>query len=83
MKCNLNEDETVMHVVVECDKYDGDREKFLDVLRSECEEVKVTEWLEREDRGLGVLLGIESGVNNRVLEAMKDFLEEVWKKREE
>ena len=35
MMCDLGEDETVMHVVVECDKYDGQRDRFLNVLRRE------------------------------------------------
>ena len=37
LKCDLGEDEMVMHVLVECDKYDRERKKFLDVLRRECD----------------------------------------------
>ena len=37
MNCDLNEDETVMHVMVECDKFDVERERFLNVLRNEYE----------------------------------------------
>ena len=62
MKCDLDEDETVMHVVVECEKYDStnvpsylERERFLNVLRNECEEDWIVEWMERDDKGLGVL----------------------------
>ena len=82
MKCELDEDETVMHVVVECDNYDVERERFLNVLRSEYEEDRIAEWMEREDKGLGVLFGIECGVNDVVIDAMKVFLEQVWKKRD-
>ena len=82
MKCDLDEDETVMHVVVECDKYDVERERFLNVLRNECEEHKIVEWMERDDKGLGVLFGIECGVNANVIDGMKEFLEQLWKKRD-
>ena len=39
-------------------------------------------WMERDDKGLGVLFGIECGVTDVVIDAMKVFLEQVWKKRE-
>ena len=81
IKCDLDEDETVMHVVVECDKYDVERERFLNVLRNECEEHKIVEWMER-DKVLGVLFGIECGVNDNVIDGMKEFLEQLWKKRD-
>ena len=45
-----------MHVVVECDKYDVERERFLNLLRNECEEDRIGEWMERDDKGLGVLI---------------------------
>ena len=38
--------------------------------------------MERDDKGLGVLFGIECGVNDIVIDGMKEFLEQVWKKRE-
>ena len=82
MMCDLGEDETVMHVVVECDKYDVQRDRFLNVLRNEYEDDRIAEWMEREDKGLRVLLGIESGVNDNVIDAMKEFLEQVCKRRE-
>ena len=81
MMCDLGEDETVMHVVVECDKYDVQRDRFLNVLRNEYEDDRIAEWMEREDKGLRVLLGIESGVNDNVIDAMKEFLEQVCKRR--
>ena len=82
MMCDLGEDETVMHVVVECDKYDVQRDRFLNVLRNEYEDDRIAEWMEREDKGLRVLLEIESGVNDNVIDAMKEFLELVCKRRE-
>ena len=71
-----------MHVVVECDKYDVERERFLNLLRNECEEDRIGEWMERDDKGLGVLFGIECGVNDNVIDGMKEFLEQLWTKRE-
>ena len=41
--------------------------------------IRIAEWKERKDKGLR----IESGVNDGVLESMNEFLEEVWKKRED
>ena len=41
-------DETVMHVVVECDKYDVEHKRFLNLLRNECEEDRIVEWMEIE-----------------------------------
>ena len=38
--------------------------------------------MEREDKGIRVLLGIESGVNDNVIDAMKEFLEHVCRIRE-
>jgi len=81
MNCDLNEDETVMHVMVECDRYDAERQSLLNVIGRECDDQKVAEWLEREDRGLEIILGIKEGVNDTVIEAVKVFLERVWKKR--
>ena len=38
--------------------------------------------MERDDKGLGVLFGIEYGLNDNVIDGMKEFLEQVWKKRD-
>ena len=54
----------------------------MNVLRNEYEDDRIAEWMEREDKGLRVLLGIESGVNDNVIDAMKEFLEQVCKRRE-
>ena len=49
------------------------------MLRNEYEEDRIVEWMERDDKGLGVLLGIECGVNDKVMDGMrmKEFLEQV------
>ena len=52
------------------------------MLRNEYEEDRIVEWMERDDKGLAVLLGIECGVNDKIMDGMKEFLEQVWKKRE-
>ena len=44
------------------------------MLRNECEEHKIVEWMERDDKGLGVLFGIECEVNANVIDGMKEFL---------
>ena len=60
------------------------RDRFLNVLRNEDENDRIAEWMEREDKGLRVLLGIvriENGVNDNVIDAMKEFLEQVCKRK--
>ena len=33
-------------------------------------DIRIVEWMEREDKGLGVLLGIECGVNDKVMDGV-------------
>jgi hypothetical protein len=80
--CDLNEDETVVHVLVECSRYEDERARFLRVLESEVGRMEMNEWFARDDRGVRVIMGFEKGMSGRAMEGMKTYLSEVWAVRD-
>ncbi len=79
--CDMGEDETVEHVVLECAKYARDRYEMMQVVLTELghtgnDRVEKTgrEWMV-------LLLGLCGGVNERMIEAVKEFLERMWRAR--
>jgi hypothetical protein len=80
--CDLNENETVVHVLVECNRYERERTRLLEVLEGEVGSLITNEWFAREDQGISVVLGFESGMNERCMCAVKVYLSELWSVRE-
>ncbi|XP_050686795.1 uncharacterized protein LOC126980697 [Eriocheir sinensis] len=79
--CDRGVDETVQHVVVECKKYDRKRTKMMQVFLSEMgREVNGRtgrEWMVV----MVLLLGLSGETNGRVIEAVNEFLESMWRAR--
>ena len=77
----MGADETVLHVIVECPRYERDR---AEVIRVATEAIGIEGWRvirEGADHGIRYMLGLEKEHVECVIEAMKDFLECVWSKR--
>ncbi|MPD03129.1 hypothetical protein E2C01_098752 [Portunus trituberculatus] len=76
--CDVGENKTVKHVVVECVKYARDRYEMMQVVVSELghDRVEMTgrEWMV-------LLLGLCGETNERMIEAVKEFLERMWRAR--
>ncbi|XP_063877492.1 uncharacterized protein LOC135109778 [Scylla paramamosain] len=79
--CDMGEDETVEHVVLECVQYARDRNEMMQVILTELghdrnERVEKTgkEWMV-------LLLGLCREANERMIEAVKEFLERMWRAR--
>ncbi|XP_063861501.1 uncharacterized protein LOC135101456 [Scylla paramamosain] len=79
--CDMGEDVTVEHVVLECVKYARDRNEMMQVILTELghdrnERVEKTgkEWMV-------LLLGLCREANERMIEAVKEFLERMWRAR--
>ncbi|XP_050705903.1 uncharacterized protein LOC126991179 [Eriocheir sinensis] len=76
--CDRGVDETVQHVVLECKKYDRERTKMMHVFLSE---------MGRDVNGrtgrewMVLLLGLSGETSGRVIEAVKEFLEGMWRAR--
>ena len=79
--CEMGEDETVVHVVLECEKYDRERMNMMRVVLTEmgCEMNEVVEKSGRE--WMVLLLGLCQETNERMIEAVKEFLERMWSTR--
>ena len=79
--CDMGEDETVEHVLLECDKYDRERMNMMRVVLTEmgCE---MNELVERTGREwMVLLLGLCRDTTERMIEAVKTFLERMWNVR--
>ncbi|KAF2366521.1 hypothetical protein FHG87_002719 [Trinorchestia longiramus] len=82
LQCNRGVEETVEHLVLECSKYEQERESLMDVVHEQCAE---NEWNARcveEDSGMRYLVGLDEECNMTVVDAMKDFLVYAWNKRQ-
>ena len=76
--CDMGEDETVEHVILECEKYDRDRIEMMRVIfpelgwdESERMEKTGKEWMV-------LLLGLSTETTEAMIEAVKEFLERMW-----
>jgi hypothetical protein len=85
--CNRGEKETVCHMMVECMGHEMERRLYLDTLKHVMGEILLQSVLERDDFGLGVLLGFESEcvnlkcMRNDIVIRTKVFLMALWRKR--
>ena len=79
--CDRGEDETVEHVLLECDKYGRERYVMMQVVLDEmgCERNERVERTGRE--WMLLLLGLCKETSERTMTAVKDFLERMWNKR--
>ena len=76
--CDMEEDETVEHVVLECVKYDRERMEMMRVVLSEMG-CRVNELVERTGREwMVLLLGLCGDTTARIMDAVKVFLEKMW-----
>ena len=84
LMCDMGEDESVEHVVLECEKYERDRMEMMQVILTELghswdERVENTGWvLLHTEYRMVLLLGLCRETNERMIEAMKEFLEKKW-----
>jgi hypothetical protein len=85
--CNLQEKETVHHLMVECEGHRQERELYLESLSHSLGEELLVGVLQSEDLGLGVLLGFEcederlKRKRREVVARTKMFLMALWRKR--
>ena len=79
--CDMGEDESVEHVVLECEKYERDRMEMMQVILTELRH----SWDERVEKTgrewMVLLLGLCRETNERMIEAVKEFLEKMWRVR--
>ncbi|KAF2355832.1 hypothetical protein FHG87_013414, partial [Trinorchestia longiramus] len=81
LQCNRGVEETVEHLVLECSKYEHERESLTDVVHEQCGENKWNARCVEEDSGMRYLIGLDEECNMTVVDAMKDFLVHAWNKR--
>ena len=77
--CGLNE--SVFHIIVECEAYEQEQNKLMQTIISEMGNELFMRWDESEVENMCTLLGIGGNVNFRVTEAMKEFIVSAWKIR--
>ena len=81
--CSTGQVESVYHVLVECKKYEKERDALMKVVSQEWGVAFFNEWNENEVRNMSRLLGIIGKVNERVIEAVKEFLKKGWSIRKQ
>ncbi|KAG0724425.1 hypothetical protein GWK47_040581 [Chionoecetes opilio] len=76
--CDMSEDETVEHVILECEKYSGERMEMMRVVLTEMGG-DMNEVVERTGREwMLLLLGRCVETSGRMIETVKEFLERMW-----
>ena len=80
--CDNGDDETVEHMVVNCNGYERERDEYMKVVISKYGREQFAAWTEQDDNGLAVFFRLLQGVDDECMDAMKDLLEKMWKKRE-
>ncbi|MPC76486.1 hypothetical protein E2C01_070900 [Portunus trituberculatus] len=74
----MGEDETVEHVMLECVKYARDRNEMMQVVLRQLGDARVEktgrEWML-------LLLGLCGDTSEKMIEAVKEFLERMWSAR--
>ncbi|KAF2367179.1 hypothetical protein FHG87_002064 [Trinorchestia longiramus] len=83
LQCNRGVEETAENLVLECSKYEQERESLMDVVHEQCGENKWNARCVEEDSGMRYLVGLDEECNMTVVDAMKDFLVYAWNKRQE
>ena len=79
--CACGIDESVYHVIVECEAYEQERSILMQIISSEIDDEFLLRWDGSKKEGMCLLLGIDGNVNGRVIEAMKGFLVNAWRMR--
>ena len=76
--CDMGEDETVEHVMLECGKYDRERMEMMQVILTEmgCEMNQLVEKTGRE--WMVLLLDLCEETTERMIVAVKGFMEKMW-----
>ncbi|KAF2355316.1 hypothetical protein FHG87_013928 [Trinorchestia longiramus] len=82
LQYNRGVEETVEHLVLECSKYEQERESLMDVVHEQCGENKWNAKCVEEDSDMRYLVGLDEECNMTVVDAMKDFLVHAWNKRQ-
>ena len=79
--CEKGVDETVAHVILECEKYERERLEMLEVAKKEvllhASEVNGV-IVRTESEWMLLLLGLNGEASECMMEAVKEFLERVW-----
>ena len=76
--CARGEDETVEHVILECEKYDRDRREMMGVILPELG-CRVNEMVEKtEKEWMLLLLGLSTETTEVMIAAVKEYLERMW-----
>ena len=76
--CDIREDETVEHVVLECEKHDRERMEMMRVILTGMRR-EMNEVIERTGREwLVLLLGLCGEMSARIIDTVKDFQEKMW-----
>ncbi|KAF2345889.1 hypothetical protein FHG87_023357 [Trinorchestia longiramus] len=70
------------HLVLECSKYEHERESFIGVVHEQYGENQWNTRCVEEDPGMRYLLGLDEECNMTVVDAMKNFLVHAWNKRD-
>ena len=79
--CASREIESVAHMILECDKYEEEKQIFMDLVNSETDERLFETWSDNEREAMCFILGLTEVTNVYIIEAMKIFLINIWKKR--
>ncbi|KAF2363434.1 hypothetical protein FHG87_005812 [Trinorchestia longiramus] len=82
LQCNRGVEETVEHLVLDCSKYEQEREILMDVVHEQWGENKWNARCVGEDFGMRYLVGLDEECNMTVVDAMKDFLVHAWNMRQ-
>ncbi|KAF2345624.1 hypothetical protein FHG87_023619 [Trinorchestia longiramus] len=82
LQCNRGVEETVEYLVLECSKYEHERESLMDVVHEQYGENKRNARCVEEDSGMRYLVGLDEECNMIVVDAMEDFLVHAWNKRQ-
>ena len=76
--CDMGEDETVEHVMLECEKYDRDRAEMMRVILPELG-CNVNEMVEKTGKEwMVLLLGLSTETTEVMIAAVKEYLERMW-----
>ena len=76
-------EENIEHILTECTLYNIERNRLENYMENK---FGMEEWDEikgREDRGIGVVLGLTGELNGEGIQYTKKILENIWKKRNE
>ncbi|KAF2346195.1 hypothetical protein FHG87_023049 [Trinorchestia longiramus] len=80
--CTRGVEETVEHLVLECSKYEHEKESLMNVVHEQYGENKWNARCVGEDSGMRYLVRLDEECNMTVVDAVKDFLVHPWNKRQ-